>query len=343
MQRLTLSQPDDWHVHLRDGDALAMTVPDSARCFGRVAVMPNLTPPVHSPKDAMAYWQRIQSHIPPESHFTPLLSLYLNAQSDPDWVRVVREEPHLLAFKYYPQGATTHSDAGVQDAKAIRPILEAMQTHGVPLQVHGEVTHHEVDIFDREKRFLDEILSPMLADFPQLRVVLEHITTQEAVAFVRAHGDRMGATITPHHLLLNRNDLLVAGIKPHHYCLPILKRNTHQAALIEAATSGESCFFLGSDSAPHARTQKESACGCAGIYSANACIEWYATVFEQAGRLDRLEDFSSHFGAAFYQLPRNTGSITLEKAAWHIPETLPMGDEVCIPLRAGQNCNWKVV
>lgn len=343
MQTITLRQPDDWHVHLRDGEALGMTVPDSARCFGRISVMPNLTPPVHAPSDAAAYLKRIEGRIPEGSQLTPLLSLYLNAESQPDWARVVREEAHLLAFKYYPQGATTHSEAGVRNAEAIFPILEAMQAHDVPLQMHGEVTHAEVDIFDREKRFLDEVLSPILHHFPKLRVVLEHITTLDAVAFVRAHAGRMAATITPHHLLLNRNDLLVGGIKPHHYCLPVLKRRSHQKALIEAATSGEPCFFLGSDSAPHTRAQKESACGCAGIYSANACIEWYATVFNETGHLDRLENFASRYGAEFYQLPLNTGSITLSQEAWSIPESLPMGNDACIPLGAGEACTWKLV
>lgn len=339
---LRMRAPDDWHVHLREGDMLTTTVQHTAKRFARAGVMPNLRDPVKSPAQALAYLVDINAHTPKGSHFTPMLSLYLCDNSKADWVEQLKTHPQLLAFKYYPAGATTHAAQGVSKAERIYPILEAMEQHDVPLQIHGEVTDPNVDIFDREARFIEEVLAPICNRFANLRVILEHITTKDAVDFVASHKGPVAATITPHHLLLNRNDLLVGGIHPHHYCLPILKRNTHQQALIKAATSGKPCFFLGSDSAPHAQHRKESACGCAGIYSAHAGIELYAEAFDKAGKIDKLEDFASTFGAAFYQLPRNNTHITLQKTPWQVPDSIPAGKHQIIPCYAGRTLHWSL-
>lgn len=340
---LTLTRPDDWHLHLRDDLALARTVSDSARVFGRAIVMPNLRPPVTTTEMALSYRERILRARPADSRFEPLMTLYLTDNTRAEEIRRAHESGVVHAVKLYPAGATTNSDAGVTDLAHCRQALEAMQLCGMPLLVHGEVTHADIDIFDREKVFIDRVLMPLLADFPALRVVFEHITTAEAAQFVAEGGDRLAATITPHHLLLNRNDLLVGGIHPHHYCLPVLKRNTHQQALIAAATSGSPKFFLGTDSAPHPRSGKETACGCAGIYSAHAAIELYAEAFEAAGALDKLEAFASFHGADFYRLPRHQDTITLEKRNWPVPETLPFGEETLVPMRAGGSIGWQVL
>jgi dihydroorotase len=343
MTVLTLIQPDDWHLHLRDGDALRAVVADSARQFGRAIVMPNLTPPVTTVAEALAYRRRILAARPKGSAFEPLMTLYLTDQTAPDEVLRAANTAGIHAVKLYPAGATTNSEAGVQQLEALYPLLEAMEHHDLPLLVHGEVTDPAIDIFDREKVFIDRHLAPLVERFPALRVVLEHITTAEGAAFVRDSRPGVGATITAHHLLYNRNILLAGGIRPHFYCLPILKREPHRLALVEAATSGNPKFFLGTDSAPHARAQKESACGCAGCYTAHAALELYATAFEAAGALDRLEAFASIHGADFYRLPRNTRRITLEKTPWRLPETLPFGSQAVVPFLAGETVNWQVV
>ncbi|GAB3317370.1 dihydroorotase [Haliea atlantica] len=343
MTELTLTRPDDWHVHLRDGDALPQTCADMARYMGRAIVMPNLTPPVTTVAEAEAYRDRILAAMRdlPRA-FEPLMVLYLTDRTPAEEIRRAAESPCVHAVKLYPAGATTNSDAGVAKLEALYPTLEAMQAAGLPLLVHGEVTESEVDIFDREKVFIDQHLAPIVRNFPGLRVVLEHITTADAVDFVSASPDNVAATITAHHLLLNRNDLLVGGIRPHHYCLPVLKRNTHQQALIQAAISGSPKFFLGTDSAPHATGRKETACGCAGCYTAHAAIELYAEAFEAAGALDRLEAFAAWFGPDFYRLPRNTDSITLQRRPWQVPQRLPLGSEDLTPLRAGDTLQWQV-
>lgn len=341
--RLTLTRPDDWHLHVRDGDALASVVPDTARRFGRAIIMPNLKPPVTTTEQARAYRERILDAVPTGSRFEPLMTLYLTNNTAPEEIIRARDSGIIQGIKLYPAGATTHSDAGVTDLKHTWPALDAMQAVGLPLLVHGEVTDAHIDIFDRERVFLEQHLAPLLERFPQLKVVVEHITTREAVAFVRAAGTQVGATLTVHHLLYNRNALLAGGVRPHYYCLPILKRETHREALLEAATGGETRFFLGTDSAPHTRSAKESACGCAGIYTAHAAIELYAEVFETAGALERLEGFASHHGADFYGLPRNTDTLTLEKADWTVPPTRPLGGDTLVPLRAGERIAWRLV
>jgi dihydroorotase len=339
---ITLSRPDDWHLHLRDDSALTRTVPDCARIFARAIVMPNLRPPVTTVDLAQQYRQRILAALPADSRFEPLMTLYLTDNTPADEIHRARDSGFVHAVKLYPAGATTNSDAGVTDLRHCYATLEAMQDCGMPLLVHGEVTSPEIDVFDREKVFIEQVLEPLLKDFPALRIVFEHITTADAAAFVAEADDRIAATITPHHLLLNRNDLLVGGIHPHHYCLPVLKRNSHQQALIQAATSGKPCFFLGTDSAPHPREGKETACGCAGIYSAHAAMELYAEAFEMAGALDKLEAFASFHGPDFYGLPRNTGKITLSKQDWQVPDTLRFADSELVPMRAGKQIGWQL-
>ena len=339
---LIITQPDDWHLHLRDEIALNRTVVDTARYFGRAVVMPNLRPPVTHTEMAITYRNRILHARPDNNNFEPLMTLYLTDNTAAEEIHRAHDSGIVHAVKLYPAGATTNSDAGVTDLKSCYSALEAMQKLGMPLLVHGEVTSAEIDVFDREKVFIDQVLQPLLKDLPELKVAFEHITTSDAVDFVTEQDSHIAATITPHHLLLNRNDLLVGGIHPHNYCLPVLKRNTHQHALIKAATSGNPKFFLGTDSAPHAQHAKETACGCAGIYSAHAAIELYAEAFDAADALDKLEGFASHFGADFYQLPRNTSTITLIKQSWEVPESYPFADQDLIPMRAGQTIHWQV-
>ncbi len=339
---ITITQPDDWHLHLRDEVALTRTVTDTARYFGRAIIMPNLRPPVTDTKMALAYRDRILQARPENNNFEPLMTLYLTDNTSAEEIQRAYESKVVHGVKLYPAGATTNSDAGVTNLQYCAAALEKMQELGMPLLVHGEVTSPDIDVFDREKVFIDRVLSPLLQDFPELKIVFEHITTADAVDFVSDAGNQIAATITPHHLLLNRNDLLVGGIHPHNYCLPVLKRNTHQQALIKAATSGSTKFFLGTDSAPHAQDAKETACGCAGIYSAHAAIELYAEAFEAVDALDRLEGFASHFGPDFYQLPRNTSTITLVKQSWEVPEKYSFGGQTLIPMRAGQTINWQV-
>ncbi|WP_418642854.1 dihydroorotase [Vibrio chaetopteri] len=341
MTTLTITRPDDWHVHLRDGDVLKDTVRDISRYNGRALIMPNTIPPVTDTEMALAYKARIMAEQPSEQ-FEPLMALYLTDNTTPDEIRKAKASGAVVAAKLYPAGATTNSDSGVTSAKNIYHVLEAMEEVGMLLLVHGEVTTHEVDIFDREKEFLDTVLAPIVNDFPNLKIVLEHITTADAANFVKNANDNVAATITAHHLLYNRNHMLVGGIKPHFYCLPILKRGTHQQALIEAATNGSKKFFLGTDSAPHAKGKKEAACGCAGSYTAHAAVELYAEVFEQEGKLENLEGFASHNGPDFYGLPRNTDTVTLEKAEWNVPETMPFGSDIVVPIRGGETVNWKV-
>ncbi len=343
MTQLTLTQPDDWHLHLRDGAALRDVVVDSARQFGRAIVMPNLKPPVTTVEDALAYRQRILAMLPEGSAFDPLMTLYLTDQTTADEVRRVDDTAETYAFKLYPAGATTNSEAGVSQLEALYPLLEVMERHDVPLLVHGEVTDPGIDIFDREKVFIERHLAPLLERFPCLRVVLEHITTREGAEFILDSRSGVGATITAHHLLFNRNALLAGGIRPHFYCLPILKREPHRQALLKAATSGNPKFFLGTDSAPHARQQKESACGCAGCYTAHAALELYATAFASAGAIGQLEAFASLHGADFYRLPRNTRRITLEQSPWDIPDRQRCGDEELIPLLAGETVQWRFI
>lgn len=339
--RITLTRPDDWHIHLRDGDALQRTVADAARYFGRAIAMPNLVPPVTDTQQALAYKERILAARPAGSSFEPLMVLYLTDNTEPQEIFRAKAAG-IHACKLYPAGATTNSASGVTDLKKVYPVLEAMQETGMLFLLHGEVTDSAIDIFDREKTFIDRTLTQLVDHFPALRMVLEHITTSEAAAFVSEAPANVGATITAHHLLYNRNHMLAGGIRPHYYCLPILKRNTHQQALIEAATSGNPKFFLGTDSAPHAQNRKEAACGCAGSYTANAALELYAEAFEDAGALDKLEGFASHFGPDFYQLPRNTNTITLVKQSWQVPDSLTLGDQSLIPLRAGETLRWQV-
>ncbi len=343
IDRLTLLRPDDWHIHLRDGALLPRTVADAARTFARAIIMPNLVPPVRNAAEAEQYRQRILDARPAESAFQPLMVLYLTDQTSPADIHNAVKSGFVHAAKLYPAGATTNSDSGVTSLEAIYPALEAMSDVGMPLLVHGEVTHADVDIFDREKRFIDDQLVVLVNRFPNLKLVFEHITTADAAQFVREASDKVAATITAHHLLYNRNHMLAGGIRPHFYCLPILKRNTHQEALLDAATSGSAKFFLGTDSAPHAQNAKEVSCGCAGCYTAYAAIELYAEAFEQRNALDKLEGFASHFGADFYQLPRNQDSITLVREPWTAPSSLTFGEQQLIPLRAGETLNWRVL
>jgi dihydroorotase len=343
IDRLTLLRPDDWHIHLRDGALLPRTVADAARTFARAIIMPNLVPPVRNAAEADQYRQRILDARPAESSFQPLMVLYLTDQTSAADIHNAVKSGFVHAAKLYPAGATTNSDSGVTSLEAIYPALEAMSDVGMPLLVHGEVTHADVDIFDREKRFIDDQLVGLVNRFPNLKVVFEHITTADAAQFVREASDKIAATITAHHLLYNRNHMLAGGIRPHFYCLPILKRNTHQEALLDAATSGSAKFFLGTDSAPHAQNAKEISCGCAGCYTAYAAIELYAEAFEQRNALDKLEGFASHFGADFYQLPRNQDTITLVREPWTAPSSLTFGEQQLIPLRAGETLNWRIL
>lgn len=341
-ERLTLLRPDDWHIHLRDGATLQHTVADAARQFARVIVMPNLVPPVRNAEEASAYRDRILAACPAGTPFEPLMVLYLTDNTQPDDIRTAARSGFVHAVKLYPAGATTNSGSGVTRIDKVFPVLETMAEVGMPLLVHGEVTRPEIDVFDREQHFIDEHLSRIVERFPTLKVVFEHITTRDAVQFVLGAGPNVGATITAHHLLFNRNHMLVGGIRPHFYCLPILKRNVHQEALLDAATSGNSKFFLGTDSAPHAQHAKESACGCAGCYTAFAALELYAEAFETRNALDRLEAFASHFGPDFYGLPRNTGTVTLVREDWTVPAQLPFGDHALVPLRAGETLRWRL-
>ncbi len=341
---LTRPRPDDWHLHLRDGAALAAVLPYTARQFGRAIVMPNLRPPVTTAAQALAYRQRILAALPaagPGAAFEPLMTLYLTDNTPPDEIRRAKDAG-VVALKLYPAGATTNSDAGVTDVRKTYATLEAMQREGLLLLVHGEVTDAEIDIFDREAVFIDRVMQPLRADFPELKVVFEHITTSEAAQYVAQAGAHTAATLTAHHLLFNRNALFTGGLRPHYYCLPVLKKEQHRQALLRAATSGSPKFFLGTDSAPHASVMKEqSVCG-AGCFTAPAAMELYAEVFEAAGALDKLEGFASHFGADFYGLPRATDTVTLVREPWALPETLPFGDALIKPLCAGETLNWKL-
>lgn len=341
MTTLTITRPDDWHVHLRDGAALKNTVEDISRYFGRAVVMPNLVPPVTNAKLANEYYQRIMD-VNPTENFKPLMVLYLTDQTTAQDIEEAKNSGIVYAAKLYPAGATTNSSSGVTSIDNIDSVIAAMQKHEMPLLIHGEVTTADIDIFDREAVFIDTILKPLVAKYPNLKVVLEHITTQQAVEFVEQAGPNVAATITAHHLLYNRNHMLVGGIRPHFFCLPILKRNIHQNALIKAATSGNSKFFLGTDSAPHPQHAKESACGCAGSYTAHAAIELYAEVFEQEKALDKLELFASLNGPTFYNLPVNEDKITLTKKQWDVPATMAFGDDVVVPVRASEVINWQV-
>ncbi|QEY24404.1 dihydroorotase [Neisseria animalis] len=342
MQTLTIIRPDDMHLHLRDGDALKAVAPYTARQMGRAVIMPNLKPPVVSVADALAYQQRILAALPEGSTFEPLMTLYLTDKTTPELVREAKAAG-IVAFKLYPAGATTNSDSGVTDLFKLLPVLQEMAKQGVLLLVHGEVTDSDIDIFDREAVFIERIMKPVLAQVPDLKVVFEHITTAEAARLVSEAGDNVAASVTPQHLLLNRNDLLVGGVRPHHFCLPVLKRETHRQALVAAVTGDQANkFFLGTDSAPHAQSAKENACGCAGMFSALTAIELYAEVFEQAGALDKLEAFASKNGARFYGLPENTDTITLEKQSQTVPESIPYGNETLVPMRAGGEVAWRV-
>lgn len=344
MNELRITRPDDWHVHLRDGIALPHTAAALARYFGRAIAMPNLVPPIATTAQALAYRERIIAAQQQCARiFNPLMALYLTDNTSPEEIVVAKNSGYVFAAKLYPAGATTHSDSGVTDLQHIDTVLETMQKHGMPLLVHGEVTDASIDVFDREKMFIDRHLSAIVRSFPELKIVFEHITTADAVAFVKETPANIGATITAHHLLYNRNHMLAGNIRPHFYCLPILKRGEHQQALIAAATSGNPKFFLGSDSAPHARGKKETSCGCAGCYTAYAAIELYAEAFDRAGALDKLESFASFYGPDFYRLPRNNDHIVLQRKTWQAPAQFPLGDDIVIPLRAGETIEWQVV
>ncbi|KWO73049.1 dihydroorotase [Burkholderia ubonensis] len=343
---LTLARPDDWHLHVRDGEMLAAVLPHTARQFGRAIIMPNLKPPVTTTAQAHAYRERILAAVPAGVAFEPLMTLYLTDNTPPDEIRRARESGFVHGVKLYPAGATTNSDHGVTDLAKCAKTLEAMQEVGMPLLVHGEVTDVSIDLFDREKVFIDRVMMPLRRDFPGLKVVFEHITTKDAADYVRdadAAPGLIGATITAHHLLYNRNAIFVGGIRPHYYCLPVLKRETHRVALVEAATSGNPRFFLGTDSAPHARNAKEAACGCAGCYTALHALELYAEAFDNAGALDKLEGFASFYGADFYGLPRAAETVTLRREPWELPLEILAGDTPVVPLRAGEAIGWKLV
>ncbi len=339
---LTIDRPDDWHVHLRDGELMQSVVGATARQFGRAIVMPNLKPPVTTVDEARAYRGRILAALPAGSDFEPLMTLYLTDNTPPDEIAKAAASGFVKAVKYYPAGATTNSDSGVTDIRRCDAVFEAMAAQRLPLLLHGEVTDPGVDVFDREKVFIETVLRPLERRFPKLRMVLEHITTREAALFVSSAPENIAATITAHHLLLNRNAIFAGGVRPHHYCLPVLKRETHRLSLLKAALSGNRRFFLGSDSAPHSQASKESCCGAAGIYTAHAALELYAEVFEREGALDRLEGFASHFGPDFYGLPRSTRKVTLEKEPWEVPASYPFGPETVVPLRAGERLAWRL-
>lgn len=343
---LTITRPDDWHLHLRDGAYLNRTVGDVSRYMSRAIIMPNLAPPVTCVQHAEDYRNRILSTLAQqndESTFNPLMTLYLTDKTTSEDIIAAKDSGIVFGAKLYPAGATTNSDSGVTNIVNLYPVLETMEKVGLPLLLHGEVTDNEIDIFDREKVYIEKILTPITKKFSQLKIVLEHITTKDAADFVNASKANIAATITAHHLLYNRNHMLVGGIRPHFYCLPILKRNIHQQALIDAATSGSTKFFLGTDSAPHVKENKETSCGCAGSYTSFAAIELYAEAFEAAGALDKLEGFASHNGPDFYGLPRNSDTITLQKSSWQSPETLSFGDSTVVPVKAGEEITWKVV
>ena len=341
-ETLTITRPDDWHLHVRDGAALASVVPHTATQFGRAIIMPNLRPPVTTTVQALSYKERIAQAVPAAMAFEPLMTLYLTDVTPPDEIARAAEAG-IVALKLYPAGATTNSDAGVTDVRKTYKTLEAMQRHGLKLLVHGEVTDSDIDLFDREAVFIDRVMAPLRKDLPELKVVFEHITTKDAAQYVAAEGPHTAATITAHHLLYNRNALFQGGIRPHYYCLPVLKRETHRQALVQAATSGNPKFFLGTDSAPHPAQLKENACGCAGCYTALSALELYAEAFDAAGALDKLEGFASFFGADFYGLPRNSGRITLRKEEWTVPEEVAFGETVVKPLRGGESLGWKVI
>lgn len=341
-ETLTITRPDDWHLHVREGALLKSVVPDTARQFGRAIIMPNLKPPVATVDRALAYRDEILSAVPDEHSFSPLMTLYLTEDTTPQEIEKAAACPHVYAVKLYPAGATTHAASGVRDIQSVYPILEVMEACNLPLLMHGEVVDAEIDIFDREAVFIERHLIPLVDRFPALRMVMEHITTKQAVDFIRSAPDQVAATITAHHLLLNRNALFDGGLRPHHYCLPLIKREQHRQALVEAATSGQARFFLGTDSAPHTKGAKESDCGCAGIYTARDAIALYAEVFEGAGHLDRLECFASFNGPDFYQLPRNTDTITLVREKRAVPEHVDFGGEPGIPLRAGGQVAWQI-
>jgi dihydroorotase len=342
MATLTITRPDDWHVHLRDGVLMQSVVGATANAFGRAVVMPNLQPPITTVAAAGAYRERIAAALPATSRFAPLLTLYLTDTTPIAEVVQARRSGFIIGVKLYPAGATTNSASGVTAIERVYPVLEAMQKHALPLLVHGEVTTSEVDVFDRERVFVESVLARILRDFPELRVVLEHVTTREAAEFIAAAPANVGATITPQHLLYSRNALLAGGIRPHFYCMPILKREAHREALVKAATNGNPKFFLGTDSAPHARDAKQSACGCAGCYTAHAALELYAEAFEAAGALDKLEGFASFHGADFYGLPRNGDTVTLAREAWTVPAEYVFGSQVVVPLNAGQTMRWRL-
>ncbi len=342
MDRLTLIRPDDWHLHLRDGAGMASVLADSARRFARAIVMPNLSPPLRTTAQVLDYRERILAALPEEASFEPLMTLYLTDETPPEEIARAKLSGRVFGVKLYPAGATTNSEHGVTRISRCFHTLERMQELGIPLLVHGEVNDPVVDVFDRENAFIEEVLGPLVERFPDLKIVFEHITTREAAHYVEVTGPNVAATITAHHLLMNRNSLFLGGLRPHHYCLPVLKRETHREALVEAATSGNPKFFLGTDSAPHARRAKESACGCAGMYTAHAALELYATAFEEAGALDKLEGFASRFGPAFYGLPENEDRITLLRQDWVVPEKIAFGADELVPLRAGETLPWKL-
>jgi dihydroorotase len=339
---LTITRPDDWHLHLRDGDLMRSVVGATARVFGRAIVMPNLEPPVTTVRGAAAYRERIAAAVPAGSRFAPLLTLYLTDNTPVTEIAEARRSGFVIGVKYYPAGATTNSAAGVTAIERVYPVLEAMQRHALPLLIHGEVAATEVDIFDREQVFIERVLARIIRDFPGLKIVLEHITTQQAAEFIAASPPHVGATITPQHLLHSRNALFDGGIRPHRYCRPVLKRELHREAVLRAATGGSAKFFLGTDSAPHARDAKENDCGCAGCYTAHAALELYAEAFEAAGSLDRLEGFASFHGADFYGLPRNRDTVTLRRETWVVPEEYPFGTRTVVPLNAGATMRWRI-
>jgi dihydroorotase len=342
MKTLTITRPDDWHIHVRNGAILKTVLPHTARQFARAIIMPNLKPPVTTVAEALAYRKEILQAVPAGINFTPLMTLYLTAATKISEIQKAAESDHVYAFKLYPAGATTNSDSGVADIHAIYPLLAELEKLDIPLLIHGETTDTDCDIFDRERVFVDTSLTDIATNFPNLRIVLEHVTTSEAVQFVYASGNNIAATITPQHLLYNRNALFAGGIRPHYYCLPIIKREHHRLALVKAATSGNPKFFLGTDSAPHITSLKEDSCGCAGCYSAYAALELYAEIFEQADALNKLEGFASFFGADFYRLPRNSDTVTLEKTTWSIPLFYGENDNTVTPLKAGEELSWKM-
>ena len=344
MTQLKLARPDDWHLHLRQGAVMRSVVGMTAKQMGRAIVMPNLSPPVRNAQEALRYRKEIVCSLPKGTSFNPLMTLYLTDKTTKQNIIEAGNNEHVYAVKLYPAGATTNSESGVTSVLGVYPVIEQMQKEGVPLLVHGEVTHADIDVFDREKVFIETVLAPLLKNFPELKVVLEHITTKEAVDFVSGSSDNVAATITAHHLLANRNHMLVGGIKPHYYCLPVLKRKSpHQEALIAAATSGSAKFFLGTDSAPHDKYQKESACGCAGVFSAHAAIELYAEAFDRANKIEMLEGFASHHGPDFYGLKRNTESITLEKNSWVVPESYKLANSEIVPFFGGRSLSWRLL